>query len=106
MINEKSPHGADRICVQVPTHRVGNTLDLLITLDNGELHFSPPTTGYMISDDCFVHTNLGFPRPNLSGKTIMYRKVKAIDLEAFNSDLSSICDELLQIDDINVLARQ
>ncbi len=60
----------------------------------------------MMSDHDFVHSKLGFPRPNLSVKTVTYRKIKDIDLAAFNFDLSSICDELLDINDINVLATQ
>ena len=92
--------------VHVPTHKLGNTLDFLITWDNEEIHFSPPTAGYMMSDHYFVHTKLAFPRPNLSFKTITYRKIKDIDVAAFNSDLASICDDLLQISDINVLATQ
>ena len=92
--------------VHVPTHKHGNTLDLLITRDNDELNFSEPTTGYMISDHYFVHSNLGFPRPNLTFKSITFRKIKDIDITAFRRDLSVICDELLQINDINVLATQ
>ncbi len=92
--------------VHIPTHKHGNTLDLLITRDNDELIFSKPTTGYMISDHYFVHSNLDFPRPNLTVKSIAFRKIKDIDLTAFKLDLSVICEELLQINDINVLATQ
>ena len=46
--------------VDIPTHRLGNTLDLIITRDNDE---SKPSAGYMLSDHFFVTSRLGFPRP-------------------------------------------
>ncbi len=59
--------------VDIPTHRLGNTLDLIITRDNDELSFSKPSAGYMLSDHFFVTTKLGFPKPDLTVKSVTYR---------------------------------
>ena len=92
--------------VHVPTHKSGNTLDLIITRDNNELAVSTPTAGYLISDHCFVHTRFGFPRPNLTVKSVRYRNIRAIDLISFKEDLKDMVDTLLPIDNIEVLASQ
>ncbi len=92
--------------VNIPTHIHGNTLDLIITRDNEELLFSEPTAGYMISDHCFVHTRLGFPKPNLSIKSVTYRNIKDMDLQSFKGDLQNVVDELLPIEDIDTLASE
>ncbi len=90
--------------VHVPTHRLGNTLDLILTRNNDELLFTEPTAGYMISDHCFVHTKLAFPRPDLTVKSSTFRNLKEIDLLSFRADLAEIVSELLPINGIEVLA--
>ncbi len=90
--------------IHFPTHKDGNTLDLIITRDNGELDISNASSGYFISDHCFVIAKLNTPRPDLSIKAISYRKTRDIDMPAFKSDLAQICEDLLPISDIEVLA--
>ncbi len=92
--------------VTVPTHKHGNTLDLIITRDNEELILSKPKAGYMISDHCFITTRLGFPCPNFTVKSISHRNIKGIDLPAFKSDLEEVSKDLLSINDIEILATQ
>ncbi len=92
--------------INFPTHKEGNTLDLVITRNNGELNISNTKPGYFISDHCFVHVQFSTPSPNLTIKSISYRKIKSIDLPAFKSDLFEICRELDSIEDIETLARQ
>ncbi len=92
--------------VHIPTHKHGNTLDLIITRDNNELALSNPTSGYLISDHCFIHTKLDFPRPNLTVKSINFRNIKAIDLGSFKADLQETVDTLLPLNDIEVLASE
>ena len=92
--------------VHIPTHVHGNTLDLIITRDNEELLFSPPTGGYFISDHCFIHTKLAFPRPNFTVKSVTYRNIKDIDLGLFKSDLAETVSGLLPITDMEYLATQ
>ncbi len=41
--------------IHFPTHKDGNTLDLIITRDNGELGISNSSSGYYISDHCFCY---------------------------------------------------
>ena len=60
----------------------------------------------MISDHCFVTTKLGFPRPDLTVRSVSHRNIKGMDLPAFKSDLEVVTRELLSIDDIEVLAVQ
>ncbi len=81
--------------ITFPTHKEGNTLDLVITRDNGEFNISFSRPGYFISDHCFVHTGISIPRPNLTVKSISFRKIKTIDLDAFKTDLSLICEDLV-----------
>ncbi len=92
--------------MDIPTHKLGNMLDLIITRDNEELVLSSPTAGFMISDHCFVHTKLGFPRPNWTTKSVTSRNIKGMDLGLFKSDLESTVSELLSITDIQDLAVQ
>ncbi len=92
--------------VNIPTHIHGNTLDLIITRDNDEMNLSAPSAGYMLSDHFFVTTKLGFPRPDLTVKSITYRNTKGIDIPSFKTDLAEVCHELLSIDDVEVLASE
>ena len=62
--------------------------------------------GYFLSDHCFVCADIVIPRTDVQNRKLSYRKLKSIDKSSFASDLESICQDLLQIDDLNVLAVQ
>ena len=62
--------------------------------------------GYFLSDHCFVSTEIVIPQPDVQNKMLSYHKLKSINKPSFASDLESICQDLLQIDDLNELAAQ
>ena len=92
--------------VTFPTHQAGHTLDLVITRNNQELELGSIKPGYFLSDHCFICSDIVIPRPDVQKTKLTYRKLKSIDKPSFASDLESICQDLLQIDDLNVLAVQ
>ncbi len=63
-----------------------------------------PTSGFFISDHCFIHTKLSLPKPDLVSKSVSVRKIKSIDLSAFKKDLEVVCTVLLSLNDIGTLA--
>lgn len=75
--------------VFVPTHTSGHTLDLVITRSSNDLIVKSPSTTPNFSDHYFVECELLIPRPALSVKTVQFRKIKQINIDAFKSDLSS-----------------
>ena len=90
--------------VNVPTHLSGNTLDLIITREHQDLKCIHISTGYYISDHCFVHAHVTTPRASLVVKTIKYRKLKEIDMDTFRSELKHLIDTTLpETSDVNNL---
>ena len=85
------------------THTSGHCLDLIITQSNQDLKVSIPRIGHAISDHMFVSCTLSLPQPPLKESTISYRKLKTIDKNAFRTDLCSVTNNLLDIQDINKL---
>ena len=81
--------------ISFPTHQSGHTLDLVITRDCNDIVLSRVTDGHFISDHCFVHAELGLPAPEVVKKTISYRNIKSMDMEAFKAEISHISEELL-----------
>ncbi len=92
--------------VNVPTHKSGHILDLIITRCGDKLDVSSPRAGYMITDHCFVLSSFSLPRPNLSVKDISYRDIKSMDMDLFQKDLAEIVEGLLHISDPNVLVSE
>ena len=88
------------------THQAGRTLDLVITQNNQELELGSIKPGYFLSNHCFVCADIVIPQPDVQNRKLSYCKLKSIDKTSFASDLESICQDLLQIDDLNVLAVQ
>lgn len=90
--------------VHVPTHKSGNTLDLIVTRANDELLLSNPVADYMISDHMFVCTDVNIPRPPLMESNITFRKLGNIDHDDFSADLKRVVNSLMCMDDVNQLA--
>ena len=90
--------------VNIPTHKHGHTLDLIITRNCDELILSQPVSGFYISDHCFIQTKVSLPKPDLVSKTVSVRKIKSMYMTAFKNDLQLVCNDLLSLDDINTLA--
>ena len=72
--------------VTFPTHVKQHHLDLILDGPNNPLvHNIEP--GMFLSDHCFIHSQLTIVKKPLKTELVTYRKIKAIDLEAFKQDL-------------------
>jgi hypothetical protein len=89
--------------VKCPTHVSGNTLDLIITKAEMSFSISEPTESWYISDHCFVDANLGLKKPVHQIKEVTFRKIRNIDQSSFTDDLTSIVNDLSEIENIEVL---
>ena len=72
-----------------PTHRSGNTLDLLITRSTEDVLQGNPCVDAMLSDHCALLFKVQIKRPPPILKSVTFRKFKDIDLEAFLKDISN-----------------
>ncbi len=71
-----------------PTHRSGNTLDLIITrTSDGVLH-GHPSVDAMLSDHCSLLFKVQIRKPPPLLKKVSYRKVKDIDFDDFRKDVA------------------
>lgn len=73
--------------VSFPTHKNGNTLDLLLT-DEGATFVREVSCGDLFSDHHFVHCDIVLQTEVKKSEVISYRKLKAIDHEEFARDLN------------------
>ena len=73
--------------VDKPTHRDRQVLDLTITRMSECLDSHTPVVDQFISDHAAVMCWLTPPRPALSMKTSIYRKIKSINIEQLKRDL-------------------
>ena len=72
--------------VTFPTHVKQHHLDLILDDPNNLLvHNVEP--GMFLSDHCFIHCQLTIAKNPLITESVTYRKIRAIDLEAFKQDL-------------------
>ena len=71
--------------VQQPTHQDGHILDLVI--DRGNACICDIIVADLISDHHAVHCQLAMRKPPFKVKDITYRKLRAIDLLSFASDI-------------------
>ena len=69
-----------------PTHVKQHHLDLILDDPNNLLvHNVKP--GMFLSDHCFIHCQLTITKNPPITESVTYRKIKAIDFEAFKQDL-------------------
>ena len=74
--------------VNLPTHRGGNTLDLVLTSD--DLAISDVTSSHTLSPDHFtVSFALNVQSPGATVKDLQFRRLKSIDIQQFKSDITS-----------------
>ena len=90
--------------VNVPTHRSGNTIDLMITRADQNASLAIPQQDYMLSDHMFIKSTLNLPRPPLEETTISYRPIKKINNTIFASDLLCAASDIMAVSDINEVA--
>ena len=72
--------------VTFPTHIKQHHLDLILD-DPNNLLFHNVEPGMFLSDHCFIHCQLTIAKNLPITELVTYRKIKAIDLEAFKQDL-------------------
>ena len=75
--------------IDVPTHKDGHTLDLIITRSNEQpvsdfFVFDP-----LISDHFAKLCNLSLDKPSTQKQVITYRKLRSIDADAFRLDVTN-----------------
>ena len=71
-----------------PTHRSGNTLDLVITRTSDHVLHGKPYVDAMLSDHCALLFRIQVKKPPVVLKKVSFRIKKNIDLEAFRHDIS------------------
>ena len=74
--------------VWVPTHRSGNTLDLVITRNDESTVRDFDVLDPVISDHHVVSCSLVLPKRAFQRKEVNYRKLKPIDLQELRDDIS------------------
>ncbi|XP_068749335.1 uncharacterized protein [Montipora capricornis] len=77
-----------KLHVWVPTHRSGNTLDLVITRADERTARDFDVFDPVISDHYLVSCSLAIPRKAFERREVNYRKLKLIDLQELSDDIS------------------
>ena len=85
--------------VHFPTHRLGNSLDLVFTKSTNIINVSNIAPGQFISDHCLVLWITSIPRSDLISKTITTRKIKEINIEEFSDDINM--DNITTMDNLD-----
>ena len=85
--------------VKFPTHKLGNTLDLVFAESTGCMNVTNVVCGEFISDHCFTIWTTSKPRSDLLSKTITIRKLRDIDVASFSADIDLNC--VLEIDKLD-----
>ena len=83
--------------VTEPTHKAGHTLDLVITLKDGDILNSKPCAHYYLPPHSTIVYTLKFLKPHPLQKIIKCRKLKSVDIGEFKKDLKR--SELLHLND-------
>jgi len=86
--------------VTEPTHKLGNTLDLLITRKSSILVKHEVDT--LISDHNNILFEINLKKPECPQKTVKSRKLKKIKMEKFKKDVKNVSDKS---DEINNLVK-
>jgi len=85
------------------THRLGHTLDLLITRSDDKLISRVRTLPEFLSDhNVVVCDTIYLPRPPAFRLTVSYRKTRDIDLQAFLSDINKSLPDIPSNNDTGV----
>ena len=74
--------------VWAPTHRSGNTLDLVITRTDERTARDFDVFDPVISDHYLVSCSLALPKKASERRDVSYRKLKSIDLQEMRHDIS------------------
>ena len=88
-------------CVDFPTHKLGNTLDLVSTKCRSNIAVSSCTRGPLWSDHFAVEMAFNTPKISLKCQELQYRKIKSIEAKLFGKAID--IHSLLNIDDFEEL---
>ena len=83
--------------VNFPTS--GHNLGLILTETNGDIKMSKCEPGVLLSDHCSVSSILNIKKPKFERKELSYRKIDAIEVEAFCNELHLNQIEVLPLED-------
>ena len=89
--------------ISFPTHKSGNTLDLVITKSYQDMKVSATIQGTWMSDHCFVQCYCNLPNLHTIRIESQYHKLKEINISDFRSSLTTKLDALdpsLGLDDL------
>ena len=81
--------------INFPTHRLGNTLDLVITTASLSHLISDPVSEIFESDHFFISCRLNLVRPHLSPHRVTSRSFRNLNLAGFGKDVNFISDLLI-----------
>ena len=85
-----------------PTHRLGNTLDLLITEINSQIQIDKCWAGPLISDHSTIEASHSIPRSDLIKKHTAHRRLKDIQPEAIANDFDKLTSEIMEAETQNL----
>ena len=86
-----------------PTHRLGNTLDILATNITSSLNIITCQPGLFLSDHCSVECTTDIRRKNITRKTVSFSKIRGIDAHKFGDDVVDQLEMVNDYYDIDVL---
>lgn len=107
-------HGLEQHIVD-PTHKLGHTLDVVITRENSTIMKETPLVqdaflfdrkGNLSGDHLALFTSFEIKKPPKERKTVSYRKLRDINTDAFSADLSrteigtSNTNDMISLDDL------
>ena len=80
------------------THRLGNTLDFLITEINSQIQIDKCWAGIFISDHSTIEASLSISRSDLIKKHVAYRRLKDIQPEAIANNFDKLTSEIIEVE--------
>ena len=88
-----------------PTHRHGNTLDILATEIASSLNITTCQPGPFLSDHCSIECTTNIIREDITKKTVSFRKIKDINIQKFQDDVVNQLEMVNECHDIDVLVQ-
>ena len=89
---------------QIPTHRLGNTLDLIYTELESSLCVSKVQPGPLMSDHKLIYTSLNIKKASSTKEKVTVHKISAITAEQLSQEFSD--DPAMYDGDLNELNLQ
>ena len=88
--------------VTAPTHNRGHTLDLIFTRSDQKLLNNLRVENNLMSDHYWILCKLNIRKPKVTSRTISYRNLKNISIDAFSQDIeNSILSDRCQLSNLD-----